>query len=148
MSARDERFFFDTNLLMYWLDSSDRAKHQAARRWVAAVWERDCGAISWQVLNEFYTNAMRKLKAPHRVARTVVEAYAEWKPATVELALVRRAWHWMDDGGVSWWDALILAAAEAQGCRYLVSEDFQAGRKFGTVQVVNPFEHGPEEFFR
>ncbi len=45
----------------------------------------------------------------------------------------------------SWWDALIVAAAQRVGCRTLLSEDFQAGQKFGDLTVVNPFATAPPE---
>jgi predicted nucleic acid-binding protein len=64
---------------------------------------------------------------------------------TVEqsLMLTRRAWHWTDEAQVSYWDRLILAAAERAGCKRLLSEDFQSGRLYGSVRVVNPFRERP-----
>jgi predicted nucleic acid-binding protein len=59
---------------------------------------------------------------------------------------VQRAWEWMDRAQLSYWDALILAAAERSGAVYLLTEDFQAGRRYENVQVINPFEHLPSEF--
>jgi predicted nucleic acid-binding protein len=52
----------------------------------------------------------------------------------------------MDRASVSYWDALIVAAAETAGCGYLLSEDFQAGRKFDDLTVVNPFLTAPDNF--
>jgi predicted nucleic acid-binding protein len=52
----------------------------------------------------------------------------------------------MDAAQLSYWDALILAAAQRSGARYLLSEDFQSGRRCGDVQVLNPFDHSPAEF--
>jgi predicted nucleic acid-binding protein len=49
----------------------------------------------------------------------------------------------MDRAGIPYWDALILAAAETAGCRRLLSEDFQEGRRFGTIEVVTPFRSDP-----
>ena len=49
-----------------------------------------------------------------------------------------------DRAGVSYWDALILASAEGQGCHGLLSEDFQPGREYGPVRVVNPFVTDPQ----
>jgi predicted nucleic acid-binding protein len=62
------------------------------------------------------------------------------------LGIIERAWHWSDKSGIPYWDALIVAAAETAGCKYLLSEDFQPGQKFGGVTVVNPFRSSPEEF--
>ena len=76
----------------------------------------------------------------------MVEAFAELKPVETNLALTRRAWHWVDSAQISYWDAIILAAAENAGCTYLLSEDFQNGRVYGEVTVVNPFTNSPREF--
>ena len=64
----DRRFFVDTNVLLYALDTGDPARHEQARRWMAVLWESGAGRISWQVLNEYYSNA-RKVKAAMAVAR-------------------------------------------------------------------------------
>jgi len=53
----------------------------------------------------------------------------------------------MDRAGISYWDSLILAASESLQCRWLLSEDFQAGRTYGSVEVVNPFETDAHSFF-
>jgi len=105
------------------------------------------GRMSWQVLNEFYVNATRKLQAPASIARALVSSYARWPITDFSLYLIERAWNWVDHAGIPYWDALILAAAERSGCRWLLSEDFSHGRKYGSVRVVNPFSADPEEFF-
>ncbi len=141
-----ERIFVDTNVLLYSLDPAVRAKQELAHRWVAALWESSAGRLSWQVLNEFYANAVRKLGLPTSGVRSNVEKLAQWAPVGFGLGLVQRAWYWMDKAGVPYWDALILASAETAGCAYLLSEDFQAGRHFGDITVVSPFQSRPEEF--
>jgi predicted nucleic acid-binding protein len=146
MSAGKPRFFFDTNVLLYWIDGRNTAKQEAAREWVLAAWEGGQARVSWQVLNEFYANAAGKLKAPVREARAMVEVFAKLAPGDFNLGLIRRAWHWVDRAGVSYWDGLILASAEAAGCAYLLSEDFQSGRKYGEVTVVNPFREDAAKF--
>jgi predicted nucleic acid-binding protein len=142
----DGPFFLDTNVLVYWIDAADEAKRRSARTWVKAVWENGTGRTSWQVLNEFYSTATKKLGAPKRDVRLIVEAYAEWAPVGLDLVLVQQAWAWMDRASIAYWDALILAAAESQGCRYLLSEDFQEGRTYGSVRVINPFHSDPHSF--
>jgi predicted nucleic acid-binding protein len=140
-----EPVFLDTNVLLYAIDTADPEKQRAGRRWLAGCWETGRARTSWQVLNEFYVNATRKLGRPTREARALVETYAQWMPAGVGLGLVRRAWEWTDSAGVPYWDALILAASEASGCGYLLSEDFQRGRTYGSVRVIDPFRTDPEE---
>lgn len=142
----DGPVFVDTNVLLYWIDTTHLAKQQASRAWVTALWESGIGRTSWQVLNEFYVNATRKLNAPAKDARSIVEAYAQWQPTGFGLGLVRRAWEWNDSTGVAYWDALILSAAEQAGCRYLLSEDFQHDRLYGSVRAIDPFRTDPSAF--
>jgi predicted nucleic acid-binding protein len=75
-----------------------------------------------------------------------VESYLLWQPLDVSHDLIKRAWHWQDSAQISYWDGLIVGAAEKLECSWLVSEDFQTGRKFGQVTVINQFQRGPEEF--
>jgi predicted nucleic acid-binding protein len=141
-----ERFFVDTNVLLYAMDPADKRKHDAARVWLSSLWETARGAVSWQVLHEFYVNALRKLGAPAAKSRAVVETFAAWQPAENNLGTIRRAWHWMDLAQLSYWDSLIVAAAEQSGCSWLLTEDLQEGRKLNSVTVVSPFHSTPEDF--
>jgi predicted nucleic acid-binding protein len=143
----DRMTFVDTNVILYSFDTADPGKHAVARRWLELLWSSRSGSVSWQVLNECYVNAIRKIGAPPSAVRAAIELYVEWKAAEFTLPMLRRAWHWMDRADLSYWDSLILASAESLRCRWLLSADFQAGRTYGTVQVVNPFETNPEPFF-
>jgi predicted nucleic acid-binding protein len=140
-------WFVDTNVLLYTLDNANPTKHVAALRWRDALWENQAGCLSWQVLNEFYANATGKLATPAAVARSIVRSYATWPVTGFGIDLLERAWHWTDDAGIPYWDALILASAERAGCQWLLTEDFQHGRKYGTVRVVNPFRTEPDGLF-
>jgi predicted nucleic acid-binding protein len=146
MNGAPDNFFVDTNVLVYYFDRMEMAKHRRAQQWVEPLWANKSGRLSWQVLHELYATAIRKAVVPVRDARAAVEAFVQWRPAALGLATLRRAWHWMDQAQLHYWDALVLAAAEQSECRWLLSEDFQAGRKFDTVTVINPFERAPEEF--
>jgi predicted nucleic acid-binding protein len=145
ISAGD-RFFVDTNVLLYSVDSSSPGKQRSARLWVDTLWENGSGALSWQVLHEFYANTLRKVRVPKKIARQLVEDFAQWRPPELTIGLIRRAWRWSDQAQLTYWDSLILAAAERMECKWLLSEDFQTGRRFGTVTIVNPFLRTPEEF--
>ena len=147
-SATANLWFVDTNVLLYTLDTANPSKQAAALKWRDFLWERQAGCLSWQVLNEFYANAASKTGAPPAVARAIVESYSLWPVSTFSLGLLRRAWHWTDSAQLNYWDALILASAERSGCRWLLSEDFQDGRKYGAVQAVNPFRTEPNGLFR
>jgi predicted nucleic acid-binding protein len=146
MNGARNLVFVDTNVLLYELDGSDPTKQLTCRRWLEALWQEGAARVSWQVLNEFYVNATRKTGASAATSRRLVETYVQWKPADFSLPLIERAWYWADRAGIPYWDALILAAAERSGCRWLLSEDFSHGRKYGSVQVVNPFSGDPDKF--
>ena len=141
-----ERFFVDTNLLLYSVDSSQPEKQNRARLWLTLLWEGGGGRLSWQVLHEFYANAERKERVARSLARKNVEVFVQWQPVEMSLGLIQQGWHWMDRAQLSYWDSLIVAAAERAGCRWLLSEDFQSGRSLASVTVVNPFLRAPEEF--
>ncbi len=79
-------------------------------------------------------------------AREIVEDISHWRPVDTSLGLMQQAWHWADVAQLPYWDALILAAAQRSGARYLLSEDFQSDRRYEDIQVLNPFEHSPSEF--
>src|SRR5262249_23055825 len=128
------------------VDESQPVKQLAARKWVEFLWETGAGCLSWQVLHEFYVNCTRKFSVPHAGARATVEAFAAWQPIDVTLGLVQRAWWWIDEAQIPYWDALIVAAAERAGCGWLLSEDFQTGRQLGGITIVSPFRSRPEEF--
>ena len=139
------RFFVDTNVLLYSLDGVNRDKQRRASEWISFLWSTGSGVLSWQVLHEFYANATRKLGLETEIARTQVRRFQSWEPLDTSFALVERAWYWLDSAGLSYWDGLILAAAERSGARYLLSEDFQANRQFHDVRIVNPFHLSPKE---
>jgi len=138
-----DRFFVDTNVLLYAFDTRYDRKRTRARMWMEFLWQGASAHVSWQVLQEFYYNAVRKLGVPADQARLAVTAWSEWRPPEITLGLLERAWFWMDEARISFWDAMIVAAAERAGCRWLLSEDFQAGRRFGALTVMNPFETDP-----
>ena len=135
--------FVDTNVILYSLDSRDPRKQSAAAAWLSYLWREQTGRISWQVLNEFYVNAVRKFALPAAPARQVVELFSQWKPGGMSLEVAARGWHWMDQAQLTWWESLIVASAERQGCGAILSEDFSHGREYGSVMVINPFRSEP-----
>jgi predicted nucleic acid-binding protein len=137
------RYFCDSNILLYVQDKSAPVKRAQAKAWVTWLWNNASGALSWQVLQEFYFNAIRKFEVPPEQARSYLKLMSEWNPPDVTIGMIERAWHWTDQAQVSFWDGLIVAAAERTRCSFLLSEDFQAGQHFGPVTIVNPFETSP-----
>jgi len=138
-----DRYFVDTNVILYTYDTKSPRKRERAETWLRWLWEHAAGAISWQVLQEFYWNAVQKFGADPTAVRKHVPLLCELGPPEMTLGMMERAWFWTDQASVSFWDALIVAAAERARCRWLLSEDFQPGREFGGITVVNPFEAVP-----
>lgn len=126
--------FFDTNILVYaFLDIDKRDKA------IAVLAEG--GRISVQVLNEFTNVARQKRQRPWPEIEAAITVIREWFPDIVPLTeqTHARALALARDHGLSFYDALIVAAAQEAGCDTLFTEDMQHGRKFGSLNIVNPF---------
>jgi predicted nucleic acid-binding protein len=142
-----EPVFVDTGVLLYQWDASDQAKRLRAVEWLRRLADERTGRVSFQVLAEFYVNATQKLRVPaaRSNAQGYVRAFFAWKPVPINEEVLEAAWHAQERYKLSWWDALIVAAAQCGGCRTLLSEDFQPGQRFGDLTVVNPFATAPSE---
>lgn len=134
----DERVFLDTNVLLYAHDTTDAQKHDKARLLIGSLWQsQDRPWLSVQVLQEFFVNLSRAI--PPAEAEEITRDYMRWHVVENDVSLMREAFSDRMEFQVSFWDALILAAARCSGARILYSEDFSHGRKYGPIQVVNPF---------
>jgi predicted nucleic acid-binding protein len=136
--------FVDSNVFLYAVDEADPDKQRVARKWREELWKSRRGRVSFQVLGEFYVNAVRKRPAARDEARAEVHDLLAWNPVVTDAALLERGWKLQDRYQLSYWDALIVAAAKAASCRYLLTEDLQAGQELDGIEVVNPFLRGPE----
>lgn len=144
MSAR---VFVDTNVLVYSRDKGAGAKQERAEEWRTALWHSGLGCLSVQVLHEYYVTVTRKLTPgmPRDRAQREVEDLAHWSPVNLTPRLLATAFEEEARHQLSFWDALILAAAREAECELLLSEDFQAGRDYAGVRVVSPFAVRPAE---
>lgn len=133
--------FVDTNVFVYRHDRGDPAKQARADEWIAHLARSRTGRLSFQVLQELYVTLTGKARigvAPTE-ARGIVQDLTVWQPVAIDLGILERAWHIQDGHSVSWWDAVIVAAAQSLGCSILLTEDLQHGHAFGEVRVVDPF---------
>lgn len=132
--------FVDSNILIYAHDRDAGVKRERAAALLKELWEAGTGALSVQVLQEFFVNATRRLDSPlaQSVAREVVQVYAAWirEPTTAETVL--RAIDLVDLARLSFWDGLIVASAEQSGAGLLYSEDLNDGQEIAGVRVCNP----------
>ena len=142
--------FVDTNVFVYRHDSSDPSKQACAEQWIRLLAHSRSGRLSFQVLQELYVTLTheQRLNFDRSQAQEIVKVLATWQPVAVDLAMLKRAWVLQDRFPLSWWDALIIAAAQTCECKVLLTEDLQHGQEFGAVRVVNPFaspDRTPEE---
>jgi predicted nucleic acid-binding protein len=143
----NEPAFVDTNILVYARDSGQGQKHKIAAQCLHRHWRERTGRTSVQVLSEYYVTLTRKLKPGigNEAAWDDVQALMSWEPQPIDIEVLDRAREIERRYRTSWWDATIVAAAQAQSCRVLLSEDFQDGMVFGQVSVRNPFAPGVQE---
>jgi predicted nucleic acid-binding protein len=133
--------FVDTNVLAYAHDRSETAKQPVARALLEGLWRDRAGVLSTQVVQELYVVATRKLAPPmpRGAARELVVLYATWPLVQVDAPLVLAASELEERHTLSFWDALVIAAAQRAGAARLVTEDLQPGRRIGGVAIENPF---------
>ena len=128
--------FVDTNVLVYRHDSSDPAKQSRADDWITLLVRHRSARLSFQVLQELYATLTRKLKSEFDAVEVqeIVRDLAVWRPVVVDLAILERSWLVQQRYSLSWWDALIVGAAQSCECSVLLTEDLQDGQLFGEVR--------------
>jgi len=138
--------FVDTHVLLYADDGGQPDKHLRARAWLSVLWQQRRGRLSTQVLNEYYANATGKLRRwiAQGDARAEVRRYQHWKPWQIDHQTVETAWAIEARYKLSYWDSLIVAAAQHQGCEILLTEDLQHDQRIDKLRILNPFLVGPE----
>ena len=147
MNAEPGVEFCDTNVLVYAYDATAGEKRQIAKDLLVRLWDAHRGAISVQVLQEFYVTLTRKVAQPLTPAagREIVSDLASWRIAEPERKDVLDAIDASVRWGVSFWDAMILVAAAKCGASIVWSEDLADGQTYGEVVVRNPFGVQREE---
>lgn len=140
------KVFVDTNVLVYNRDASEPEKQKQAMAWMTHLWREQTGRLSFQVLNEFYVTVTSKFQPgmDPQSAREDVRSLLSWNPIPINTGVVEGAWPIQDRYRLSWWDALIVSAAQVSDCRYLLTEDLQENQKLENMEVINPFHSHPE----
>jgi len=135
------KVFVDTNILIYAHDKDAGAKQRRAAERLRKLWDSELGRLSTQVLQEFYVNVTRKIKKPLGLglAREIVRNYGLWVESPISPRTIVRASEISEIWSLSFWDSMIVAAAEQDGAAELLSEDLHPGQVIAGVQVVNPF---------
>lgn len=137
-----DKYFVDTNVLMYAHDRSAGVKHSRASALVQSLWNSGEGVLSTQVLQELCINLRRKANPPLTIdeTRRLLQDYMSWE---VVVNTPESTIHALDIEiryKLSFWDALIIHAAERSGAETLYSEDLSDGQTYGMIRVINPLK--------
>ena len=131
--------FLDTNILVYAFDKAYPDKQEIAKTLIAESIETGNGNISTQVLQEFYVDATQKLDIQPEMALTAMDSFSMLNVVTITPEIIRAAVKKQTKFILSFWDALILQAAESSLSSILYTEDMNHGQKIESVEIVNPF---------
>jgi len=133
------KIFIDTNILLYTLDQKNIEKRDMARKIVKKVVESHQPVISTQVIKEFYVVASNKLKADPIVVKNIIHNFHNMEIVNNDLDLIEQAIDISILSQLSFWDSLIIAAAEKANCEYVLSEDLNSGQNYRGIKLLNPF---------
>ena len=138
-----DKFFLDTNILIYSFDASQPQKQKIARNLIKVGLDQGIGSISYQVIQEFLNVATRKFAIPlsYQDSRiflsTVLEPLCE---VYASIDLFHRTLELAEQWKYSFYDTLIIAAALQNNCSLLYSEDLQDGQNIHELKIINPFK--------
>ncbi len=143
-----DKVFVDSNILVYAHDTDSGSKHARAKQCIAQLWDTGTGCMSTQVLQEFYVNVTRKIKKPlpPSEARAVVRDFSLWVRSFLTPATVVRASEISETWRISFWDGMILAAAEQNGVAELLSENITDGQTIAGIRIRNPFRQQSTQY--
>lgn len=128
--------FVDTNVLAYAYDADSGDKGERAREVLAEI---EGAVVSTQVVLELFTVLTRKLGLTREAAEEATESLMDLEVVATDARLVREGLRISRAHDISYWDAMIIAAAAASGCEVLLTEDLNDGQVIERVRVVNPF---------
>jgi predicted nucleic acid-binding protein len=137
-----DRVFLDTNIFAYTFEEADVRKAERARALVGQTILEERAVISYQVIQEFFSVAFRRFRPP--MTRTEAEDYllgsfGRLPIVAPSISLFLRAFDLVESNHLAWYDSLIVAAALEAECTILYTEDLQHGRRFGKLEIRNPF---------
>lgn len=134
-----KKMFIDTNLLIYANDNADTNKQEKAVHCIHELMRNRNGVLSTQVLQEYSNVALNKLQQNQEVVLRQVVLLEALEIILIAPALIRRGIEIKTTYNISFWDSLIISAAEHARCSTILSEDFNSGQYYSGIEVINPF---------
>ncbi len=137
-----DRYFLDINIIVYAHDNKYPYKQKKAQELIFNGMRENIAVISAQVLSEFFVTVTKQTKQNYSAAAAKHEIMllSYLQVVDIDFDLVVRAVSIKDLHNLSYWDSLILSAAERSDCGILYSEDLSHGQKYGEVKCINPFQ--------
>lgn len=132
------KIFIDTNLLVYSMDQHDLEKKRKCRDLLLSLAGDRKGVISTQVMQEFYVAATRKLGADALTVKDILHAFERFEIVMITPEMIKNAIDCGIISRISFWDALVVVAAEAAHCELLWTEDLNHGQIIRGVRIENP----------
>ena len=132
------KVFLDANILVYAQDQDSPDKQRRSREIIAALAKSATGVMSTQVLQEYYVTVTRKLGVAPLAAKSVLQTFKIFEMVQASPDLIDDAIDCSVLNKVSFWDALIIAAAASSGCAIVYSEDMNPGKTIQGVRIENP----------
>jgi predicted nucleic acid-binding protein len=137
-----DRIFLDANILVYAYDRHESRKQGVAQSLLIDGIENESAVLSVQVLGEFFIAVTRRTGQPmsSNEAKEAIDLFCNLPIQEIDLTMVQRAIETHKLYRISYWDALIVSAAERAGCSRIFSEDLNDGQVYHKISVVNPFK--------
>lgn len=136
-----DKIFVDTNILVYAHDLDAGNKHEVAAKSISQLWESRNGVLSTQVLQECYVTLTKKVVQPLGTVavRRLLQSYFSWDIAVNDPQTILQASEIEEAHNLSFWDALIVAAASSKNVAVILTEDLNHGQMIEGILIQNPF---------
>jgi len=134
------KIFIDTNILIYSMDRFNPEKQKLSRCKLKALDKDVKGVISTQVMQEFYVAATRKLHADPLIVKDIINSFGKFETVLIQPEIIKEAIDCGIINRLSFWDALIVTAAESAHCEKLWTEDLNSGQVIRGVCIENPLQ--------
>lgn len=133
------KVFIDTNIWIYSMDKHNPSKQQESRLLLKKISAEHDGVISTQVLQEFYVASTTKLHVDPVIVKQILKSFEHLEIVLIDKDIIQNAVDIQIHTKISFWDALIVSAAQHAHCDQLWTEDLNPGQVIGDVQVINPY---------
>jgi len=138
---REGKVFVDTNIIIYAYTVSSEERHKIAVKIIEELWQSGLGAISMQVLQEFFTAVTSKIPNPLdlKSAKEIIKDLLRWEVIINDGESILEAIDIHQRHKYSFWDSMIIQAAIKGNATVLLSEDLSDGQVINGLRIKNPF---------